>query len=65
VWALFTTAFLAESRISVDIRTSVNISIVSCPLYFPQFILVSIIISYVKFELLNYLYFIYLVGAHR
>jgi hypothetical protein len=54
VWALFATTSPTEIRISVDIRTLVNTSVVSCPLYFPQFILVYIVVSCVKFELLPY-----------
>jgi hypothetical protein len=38
----------------VDIRIPVNTSVVSCPLYIPQFILVSIVVSCVKFELVPY-----------
>jgi hypothetical protein len=51
---LFATASSTESRISVDIRTPVNTSFVSCPIYILQFMLVYIVVSCVKFELLPY-----------
>jgi hypothetical protein len=54
MWVLFATTSSTESRISVHIRTPINTSVVSCPLYIVQFILVSIVVSCVKFELLPY-----------
>ena len=53
MWTVFSMTSPTESRISVDIETPKNILVVLCPIYIPQFILETINISCVKFELLD------------